>query len=426
MHTTRFNVRAAVPSPGPGKGASDPLRGVLLLLCVLVTFGVYTLPAHGQSSFPGASSSPSLNLRVYPSDFWGPRVGPGVGLGLVGHNLVRSGDQWLLTGAPALHEQVATLSFATANPRRISKYVLVDDRILHTDRDWFGPAGSDDRITLKRSAFRARVRAGQTLFAQRLLLQPHLTLSSHDVAKVDLPTSTTVDLVGLGPASFPRGAETGLRVGGAVQLDTRNRRVLTSRGLLLQATWDRYIAIDGSALHFDQVDFDAYGYIPIWGLHRVVLRGSTTLTNALNSTPVPAYMLPTVGGTGVPGWARSRFVGPDRFIGSLLYRFPLRQYGNLAVIEGHLGVHAAGVYGDLGDQFTTSVSYDENVPLRDGSIPLHPSASAGIRFVAPFREHTSLEFAIGLSPEGVSAARVSFVRRLQSIRPPHHASEPLR
>lgn len=392
-----------------------------VVLCLLGWMAAAAPPVAAQPAFPGVpDDGPSFNVRVYPSDLWTPRVGPGVGIGVVGHGLARPYDQWLITAAPALREQVATASFASANPLRAARYVLVDARALHTDADWFGP--SDRRTVLGRSTLRMRVRGGQHLLNHRLLLQPHVALVHHRVDAVDAPSGGP-PLAGL-PLS-PR-QQTGLQVGADVRFDTRDQPQVPTRGLLLQGTWDRYVPLGPSDLLFEQVDLDAYGYVPLGGVHRLALRTALTLTEPRADAPIPVYMLPTVGGAVVPGWARGRFVGRDRLLASALYRFPLLHYEGLATIGGHVGMHVAGIYDRLADQFVADVSFDDVEALSPSARPLRPSASAGLRVAMPQRDHVSLELAVGVSPEGVSAVRFSFERRLQALRPPHHASENLR
>lgn len=412
MHTgLRFLAERLLPSPTYGGVA-------LLLICLRA---VLSVPAAAQPSFPGVSDSPSLNLRVYPADFWTPRVGPGVGAGFVAHNLARRGDQWLVSAAPARDEQVATVSFASANPEQARQYVLAGVRALHTNEDWLGE--SVRRTVLERSALRGRVRAGQTFLNQRLLLQPHLTVSHHSIDAVNRPANRQ-SLSAVLPT--PGSEQTGLRIGTDLRFDTRDAAALPTRGLLLQGTWDRYVSLNDTDLDFDQVDLDAYGYVPLGGVHRLATRLSTTVTHSRGDAPVPVYMLPIVGGAVVPGWTRGRFVGSDRLLASTLYRFPLLHYEKLATIEGHVGVHLAGSYDDLDDQFEATVSFEDD-PVRSGSTrPLRPSASAGLRFAMPRRDHAAIELAVGVSPEGASVVRLSFTRSLLTLRPSHHRSVNLR
>jgi hypothetical protein len=119
-------------------------------------------------------------------------------------------------------------------------------------------------------------------------------------------------------------------------------------------------------------------------------------------------------------------VASDRLLASALYRFPLLHYERLLTLDGHVGVHLAGTYDGIGDQFSATVSFEDTV-VPDGSTrPLRPSASAGLRFAMPRREHVDVELAIGVSPEGVSGVRFSLVRSLRALRPPHHSSENIR
>ena len=124
--------------------------------------------------------------------------------------------------------------------------------------------------------------------------------------------------------------------------------------------------------------------------------------------------------------SRGRFVGPDRLLGSLLYRFPVVYVEELVSIEGHVGMHLASVYDDVARQFSPTVSFDNDQTVGGTTEPLRPAASAGLRIAVPSRSHATLEVAVGVSPEGGSAAKVSFVRPLQALRYSHHTSQTLR
>lgn len=403
-------------SDGDRRSWAGHAIGLVLLLWV-----ADMTPAHAQAAFPGAPDEPSINLRVYPADVWGPRAGAGAGIGLVGHGLARPDDQWLLTAAPARYEQVATLSFASANPRRARRYVIVDGRALHTDRDWQGPP--DDRLVLERSSAQARLRLGQTALGGHLLLQPHLAVEAHRVDAVRRPSPLRPTLGSAPDAIPPPGAAyTGLRGGLGVQLDTRAAPTRYATGARLQATWDRYTALNGSSLRFDQFDSTVFGVLALGGLHRFNLRAGATLTRPRTAAPVPTVLRPSLGGPLVPGWTRSRESGPDRLFGGLLYRFPLWTWGRVVTLEGHVGGHLAATYRRIEDQFALRVQFDDAAP-RPPDVPLRPTASLGLRVAVPIRPHASLDLALGLSPDGVSAARLSLVQPLQTLRPLHHAAD---
>lgn len=418
MHTPPFTSslsRRSVPTPPP----PSPFIHTLSVLIVGSLLAGLAQHATAQSQFPGVSDEQSTNLRVYPSDLWGIRTGPGVGLGFVVHNLARHRDQWLLTAAPALHEQVGTLSFASANPGGARQYVLADVRGLHTDRDWIG--GRDQsRLTLERSSLHARLRFGQSYLDQRFLLQPFAVASHHSVNGVSWGNTGETTALEDGGLPVPRPQQTGIRPGINVRYDTRDRTPRTTSGLLLQGTVGRYLSLDGSSLRFDQFDLAAYAYLPLGNDHRVALRASAAVTRVRGKPAVPVYMRPRLGGALVPGFARGQFVGHDRLIGSSMYRFPLKNVLGLVALEAHLGAHVAREYDNVGSQFVPRISFDDEHVQSDASYPLRPAASAGLRVLAPARDHASIEFAVGASPSGITGVSFSFVHSLQALRPPHH------
>jgi len=416
MHTasTRRFLRPLPASPGVGLATMRALLVLVGLLCV-------TAPGAAAQSFPGASQERMVNYRVYPTEFWGPRVGPGVGLGMVVHNLARPHDHWLLTAAPARHEQAATFSFASANPRTARRSILVDARGLHTNRDWYG--APDRRVTLERRSYRARVRVGHTALGRRLLVQPHVSLDGHRVDDRTGPESGSPNGVG-GVSPPPSRSFQGARAGLNVRVLTPSNAGRATSAVRLRVGWERYVSLDGADLRFDRIDASVKGVWAIHDVHRLVGRVGITTTEPRTSVPVPIVFLPILDGTVAPGWARGRFVDRDRLLGQLLYRFPLWSLGEVVALEGHAGGHLAGIYRDVSDQFTTAIQFDAPDPT-DPERPLRPSISLGLRLSAPIRPHASMDLAVGLSPEGFSAATFSFRQSLQALRAPHHTTDVL-
>ncbi|MFP4228685.1 MAG: hypothetical protein ACLFTE_07650 [Salinivenus sp.] len=366
-------------------------------------------------------------------DFWGPRVGPGAGAGLVVHNLVRNHSQVLATAAPALHEQVTTLSFVSASPKRARQYLLVTGRAMHTDRRWFyglGPAaGEDERLSLRQTSARARIGFGQQFFDRRLHVRPQITL--HHIRTTGLsgtPSNLSPRserhvgrLLGSGP---PGSQQTGLLVGARLEYDTQAARASSARtsSLRLNGSWNRYVDLRGTPLSFDQLALSARGDLFLSGRHRIQLRSDLVRTWSRDRAPVPFYYRPTLDGSVVPGWARSRFVGNDRLVAQAQYRFPLADASPFVTLDGHVGVHAGAIYDHLPSQFSPVVSFERTLSPGASTYPLRPSASLGLSFRVPMRPRTAVDVALGVSPEGVTATRLTIDRPLHLVRPSHHSS----
>ena len=405
---------------------------------VLLLIAASAVPASGQ---PSDDPAPAFNLRVYPLDVWNPRAGWGIGVGGVAHHLVRPGSQVLLTAAPAVHESVGTLSIASASPSTAETYVVLDARAATTDRQWFYGLGPRSReatqVAVDLTSWRVRLRVGQRLGTSPVTVQPHVALVEHDVngARNESPRalssldgasiasipgvfSPVVDpLPGAAPALPSR--QRGLRAGLDLIVDTRDRRHGTTRGVLLQASGSVYDEVRAADLRFVRLDLRAHGFVPLGGRHRLAVGLRTAITDNVDDEPVPFYLLPTLDGRTVPGWARGRFVGSDLLRLRALYRFPLFRFRDLLTVEGHVGAHAASVYNDLGDEFAFDVSFNE--VLDPGStVPLRPAASTGLRLGPLFRDETYVDVALGVSPEGVTGVRFTFVQSLRSLRPAHH------
>lgn len=406
-------------------------QGTFIVFCLLITLAS---PARGQAEFPGAPDEASINLRVYPLDIWSPRAGLGIGGGLVFHHLGRSNAQGLLTFAPAHHEQVATFAWASANPQRAREYVVLNTKGVHTNRDWFyglGPLSNDEtRQAVERSSLDFIIRAGRTFFDRRLLVQPQVALTHHRIDRIPAPSDP-----GLSPSSRDHllqlssedvgpldPVQTGLRVGVAVEYDTKVPSSDVGPRLLIRTRWSRYVDAFSSFVQFDRVEVGAYATFHLGTRHRLTGRFSLSLTRSHGKAAVPYYMRPTLEGALVPGWSRLRFVASDRLVNSVVYRFPLAQLFKVVNLDGHLGVHAANVYDDFGSDRAVDVSFSEELDPSDGSIPLRPSASVGLHLGLSFRHVPTLDVAVGVSPEGASLARFTLNQSLNGLRrSPHHS-----
>lgn len=412
------------------------LRHWLMGLAVVLG-AVSILPSSScaQARFPGAPDEPSANLRIYPLNTWSPRIGVGVGAGLVVHHLGRRHAQALLTAAPSRHEQAATLAWASANPTRARRYLLMDARGLHTNRDWFyglGPRSSmDARQSIERSALQVRARAGQHFLNRRLLVQPHLGVTAHRVDRVSVPSAPRLrprSRRHLRQLASPQVGslapnQTGVRIGVDLQYDTSPSPDRPRKGVRLVTGWTRYVAVSSSFLHYDRLSFGAYGTLPV---RKSVLQARLSLVQTLarGRAAVPYYLRPTLGGSLVPGWSRHRFVDSDRLLGSLLYRFPLAQPFSLLRLEGHVGLHAGSVYEDVFSDAALALTFDESIDSGGRRVPLRPAASIGLHVGLSFRQTPSMDLALGVSPEGVTVVRFSLTQDLQALRRPHHQIRP--
>lgn len=409
-----------------------------------------------------------LNLRPYPLAVWGPRVGFGGGVGLVLNDMVQPGDETLATVAPSQFEQVYTLSYTTAAGPALTNaegWIMASGRHAYTTRDWFygfGPASSADaRVAFSLRTFQGSLRAGRYpfpggLLGGDLLIQAHARVEHYrlydaDLSDVALPvgdegpgnplpaTERTIryaeEIAGLGTDAVPVGAAfttTGAVLGGDLAYDRRDRDHLTTRGVLLQASAERWLPASGAEFAFWRTDLDAYGWLPIAGRHRIALRfrlsqvhettGATRFQDTLfPEDDLPHFVLPRLDGRDLPGLARSRYHGRDVLAISAAYEFPIRTVLGFQV-EGHVGAYAGSAYDDIGEQFEFTFESTDTLPSDLTAYPLRPTVAAGLRVGPKFRDDTYVDVAVGRGPGGFSAVRFSLVRRLSRPRPSHHTT----
>lgn len=303
------------------------------------------------------------------------------------------------------------------NPTKAQTFVLFDARARRTNRQWvygLGPASSNDaRTRVGLTTGFVRLRIGHREFDRRLLIQPFIQGDLNNAW--DVADNTPANL----GQSDDLGTQLGARYGFDMAFDRRDREYGTTRGILVQATLFRYAELSNALIAYDRLLTGIYGYVPLGGRHRLAVRAHLTLTNDRSDVPLPFYQQVRLDGRIVPGFARDRFFGNDRIVTSLLYRFPIYTVADLITVEGHVGVHAASVYDDLGTQFALDATTDASV-VADPTVPLRTAVSTGLRLGPIFRDETYLDLAVGAGPDGVTGVRMTFRRPLTQIRPPHH------
>ncbi|HHP7239609.1 BamA/TamA family outer membrane protein [Longibacter sp.] len=383
-----------------------------------------------------------LNLRPYVLDLWGPRAGIGAGLGLVVNEAFAESDEFLLTVAPALHERVYTLSYASGGTpphgEQDHRVLLVSARHAYTTRDWFygfGPASAPTaRTAFTLRTFQGSARLGQHVLGDRLFLQAHGRVEHYRLTDANLPNpgdATAEDQPAVTAAAAYGATAVPLRTTGAVlgldaQYDRRDRAYQTLRGVLLQGTAERWIPVGGTTFSFFRTDLGIHAWIPITGSHRIALHGRIARLIDINgvddlSGRLPHIVTPVVDGRQVPGFLRDRYTGNDAVVLGAAYEFPITNI--LAFnVEGYAGVQAASVYDDVTTQFELAFDSSTRISPDRDTYPLRPAASIGLRVGPQFRDQSYVDVAVGVGPDGLSAARISFVQRLNRARPPHHAS----
>lgn len=432
----------------PGRGAT---RGQALRSSV--GFRDSQSPAAGFPRDTTLQRGTWLNLRPYPLAIWGPRAGVGGGLGLVVHRVTSRDDELLVSAAPAVHEQVYTVSYTSDADREARSYLMIHGRHAYTDRDWFygfGPASNPDaRTSFSLRTIQGGVRWGHRLWNRTLIVQGHGRVEHYRLYGARLPEPTANDPARAAARSYAQAisdgqsarrstgaalSTTGGVLGVDLAFDRRDRQAFTTRGLLFQATLESWIPVGGDDLAFWRSDVGAYGWIPLGRRHRIALRAHlsqilspngdvgelSTGTGAVPSGP-PHFLLPVLGGHTVPGLQRRRYAGNDVLMAGLAYEFPI--YTDFGfTLEGHIGGHLASVYDDIESQFELSVDGATRLRPQRERYPLRPAYSAGVQFGPVFRDQSYVDVAAGRGPDGWTMVRVSFTRSLDRARPPHHES----
>ncbi len=158
-----------------------------------------------------------------------------------------------------------------------------------------------------------RVEVGALGSYQRIRI---MSGTDHDVAQTDLLYS---------PQQTPGiGLETSFLTGGFyAQYDGRDEALDPHAGTLLRAQFENVHGSRGAFGGFNQYDFQAHQYIPIWNKRRVIaLRAQATLTAPHSGTDVPFYLEPRLGGPDdLRGFRAYRFYDRNAALATAEYRF---------------------------------------------------------------------------------------------------------
>ncbi len=213
----------------------------------------------------------------------------------------------------------------------------------------------------------------------------------------------------VGASSIQRG----MSFGAAAGLDLRDRPVRTQRGLLVQASGRRFQFQEPGGLEYDRYTLGAYGYLPIRG-HVLSLRGLVERTSAADDLVIPFYLLPSLDGHLLPGYASHRFFGRDLLSLTAEYIVPLFQFSDVFAVDALLSTGAGSVYDDLAEQFEASISFDR--VLESGrTYPLRPSAAIGFALESASTFGWDLRVLLGWGTEGIRLVKFGFIHDLQGI-----------
>ncbi len=408
----------------------------LLFVASLLPFS--PIPAASESlrapsereHLPGAADSTRdrrslrTSFKVYPSPLWSRTSGFAAGVGYEIDNLLMPGGRLLATVKPGQHVGRYTATYFAKDAFRDPAFGLANVYYETTGRQWFfglGPASSSaNRVRVEKQMLEAELRVGFQPFKRRILLQPVVKYVRHDavafaewndgaLGRIDAESRRNLEFV-TGEAGVQEGFAYGLTAG----IDLLDRPIHPRSGLLVQASVQRYAFDEPVGLEYDQHSVYAYGYVPLReGV--VALRAVTLLTDQRGDTIIPFYLLPSLHGRLLPGYAWNRFFGPDLLVLNLEYVRPLFNAFNAVGMDGLLSFSAGNVYDDLFDQFKPAVTFDKTIEPDQASYPLRPSLAAGFDLYSSRRGGFDFRVLLGLGTEGVRLVRFSFVHDLRGI-----------
>lgn len=367
------------------------------------------------------------SFKIYPSPIWSRTAGFSAGVGFEMENLLMPGGRFLATVKPGQHLGRYTATYFAKDAFLDPLYGLVNVYFETTGHQWFyglGPASSpDNKVAIEKQMLEAEVRLGAQPFGRRVQIQPMIKYIRHrsvrfedwDEGAVDRLDPESVENLrfSTGEGAAPETQE-GIAYGMMAGIDLRDRSVRPRRGILLQATAQRFDFSSPEGLAYDQVGIYGYGFVPL-GSGTLGLRAVTQLTDQRSSVTIPFYLLPSLHGRILPGYSWDRFFGPDLFAMTLEYQLPLFNLFDVAALDWLFSFGAGNVYEDLFDQFDADLTFEDNIEHGASSYPLRPSISTGFDFFTFDRTGFDVRILLGWGTEGIRLVKFEFIHDLRDI-----------
>lgn len=381
---------------------------------------------------PADTTRPDVYLlpRFQPAALWSASRGFGIAGGIGIRNLGWARSEVEIAARLSQRFQSASVYLYTHDPYTTPLYGLVGGRVRTSSRQRYyglGPtADRDDRLNLDFASGQIEGRVGwYPLGHTGLLLQPGVRLLYDKLSDFEDADNDAMSLPDTTLLSRLEGnSRYGISIGLEAGHDTRDRLVMTRRGLLAEVSLRRFYALDGTELRFNSAQVRVFGFYPLMG-RRVVLFGRavgaiTRADDEIDNLRLPFFYRPALDDALLPGYAGERFFGHDLVAAGAGLRFPLVDLFGRYAIDGLLMADVGSSYDDVTDQFKLAVSFAEDigdVEETDGRVPLRPSLGVGFNLVNIDRDRAVVGALLGFSPEGFVLGGLQIVYDFRDLRP---------
>lgn len=391
---------------------------ILLLALVLATLTSPTPPA------ADTTAAPEGRFSVLLRPIWSRTSGFGIGAAYQVDHVGGAGTRLRLSAHPNQHTGRYSVTYTTGEVRKAPLAGTFNLFYETVGRQWFYGLGPSSResalVRVERSRREAEARLTLSPPGTAFFVQPRLRLVAHHVAGFRDHRRGAFERMDLGGRQhlddlLATPERTGLWVGLAGGLDTRDAGARPRGGVLLQGEVSRFAPLTPDLASLVRVDIAAHGFFPVGASGVLALRGVAAVTAQGAGTPAAFFQLPTLNASLLPGYEWDRFFGNDLLSLSVEYRHLVFAGFNLAGLEALGAVHAGSVYDDLFEQFTPAVTFEHDVAARPGRYPLRPALSVGARVIALSSDAVYLQGVYALSPEGSGTSSFGFVVDLLAL-----------
>lgn len=151
------------------------------------------------------------------------------------------------------------------------------------------------------------------------------------------------------------------------------------------------------------------------GWNVLSLRALTRRTEADGDLVVPFYLMPSLDGRLLPGYAWNRFFGNDLFVVTAEYAVPLFQLFDSAAMDELFSIGAGSVYDDIFEQFEGSIAVDDIRAAASNAYPLRPSVAVGFHLQSFSTNAWNVRALLGWGTEGIRLVKFGFIRDLMDV-----------
>jgi hypothetical protein len=415
-------------------------RALFLSLAAAVLF---VSSAHGQSNSATADTTLieealydydkrfRYTVLVDPFALYSRTFGFGLAAHVTAYNALWPSSRWRISARPSQRRGIYTLSLRTHDPDETDVYGLIHSTFeTNGAYRYYGIGQStnfDNLVMVDKDYVEVVARIGFDFFDDHLTIQPLVgylwnqagiegEIDSTFFGLDDRSQEALLYAIGfpIADVEHPSDVHQGIRLGGEVAVDFRDRRAFPKSGTLIRGGWERYQSVTDQDVVFDRFDASAATFFNVASSHVMALRAHVQTTANRGSAEIPFYLYPKLDFNKLGGLRNQRHINADLVNISAEYRWPLINLVDLYQVSASVNVGVGGVYDDVWSDFELDMSFNRD-PI-PGTNALRPGMGLGLRVSGLEQQVDYIHWLLGFGPEGFTLAAFRFVIEIGEIR----------